>query len=305
MSEIEATTPTKVCPQCAEDVKSAAVVCRYCGFPFEGAPPAIAPAPAELPAVAPERRINKQYASNDKSQRGADQRQMLADGFVPIWQGDDGQGHYNVLYAHRPSEAAFSAAAASSGRDLADLPPNSGIAYRLGQVIAVVAVVAVAVAVIAVIGGTKPSAGTGLTGPIGSDPGGSWPSDFRTGICAGAVPDLRAIGAHLAALRDAATNFDVGRVNDEASAVNDRAAAAQAELDSLPDWGPGAALVADLRSAVTSYRQGVNLLQQAANSNDAAGIKAASELLSIGSASLSRATSDIVALHTATGFSCS
>jgi hypothetical protein len=39
---------TKVCPRCAEDVKAAALVCRYCGHEFE--PPAVED---ERPAVAP------------------------------------------------------------------------------------------------------------------------------------------------------------------------------------------------------------------------------------------------------------
>jgi hypothetical protein len=305
MSQTEPRAPTKVCPQCAEDVRAAAVVCRYCGFRFESASSPAEAAQATAVNAASERTVNKQYPSNDKRGRGADQRQMLAEGFVSISEGDDGQGHYNVLYAHRPSEAAFFTAAASRGRDPAELPLNSSVAYRAGQVIGVIGIVAAAIALVFVVGGIKPSAGTRATGPLGSDAGGSWPPEFRTGICAGVVPDLRAIGAHLAALQDAATNFDVGRVNDEASSVNERADAAQIDLESLPAWDPGVALVADLRSAVTSYRQGVNLLKQAVSSNDAAGIKAASGLLSTGSAGVSRATSDIVALHDSTGFSCS
>jgi predicted amidophosphoribosyltransferase len=29
---------TKLCPDCAEEVKAAARVCRFCGFRFEGEP---------------------------------------------------------------------------------------------------------------------------------------------------------------------------------------------------------------------------------------------------------------------------
>lgn len=31
----ESTTPVKTCPMCAEEVKSAALICRFCGFDFE------------------------------------------------------------------------------------------------------------------------------------------------------------------------------------------------------------------------------------------------------------------------------
>jgi hypothetical protein len=35
---IGARRPRKTCPQCAESVLAAAVVCRHCGYSFEGQP---------------------------------------------------------------------------------------------------------------------------------------------------------------------------------------------------------------------------------------------------------------------------
>lgn len=58
MSEMgpEESTGTKVCPSCAESVRAAAKVCRYCGYRFETAAPAVTARSAAVATAPPSSR---------------------------------------------------------------------------------------------------------------------------------------------------------------------------------------------------------------------------------------------------------
>lgn len=49
MTEPDPDSQTKVCPQCAEEVKAAALICRFCRFEFEPLPDAPAPSATPVP----------------------------------------------------------------------------------------------------------------------------------------------------------------------------------------------------------------------------------------------------------------
>jgi hypothetical protein len=181
--------------------------------------------------------------------------------------------------------------------------PN--VVYRIGYFIPFVLLGAVVVAVLFAIGGLKfPSGGTEGGSQQQTGQVGAWPAGFQDRLCSGALFDLSDAGTHLGALADAARNFDVARATDEAAAVNDRASNAQGQLDALPDWPPAAALVADLRTAATSFRQGANLFQIAVKANDANGFTQAASLIDSGSQALRSATAEIASLRSQYGFSC-
>jgi hypothetical protein len=44
--------PTKTCPECAEHVQGAALVCRFCGYRFDGSPAPVAPGETSTSGVA-------------------------------------------------------------------------------------------------------------------------------------------------------------------------------------------------------------------------------------------------------------
>lgn len=332
MTESASGPQTKVCPRCAEDVKAAARVCRYCEYEFEpvsgggtGEPTTartVQPADAapRTPPVSPEPEIHtggamttRQYPSSEPpSHREVDKATMLAAGYLVQSEGDDGHGYYNVFYVHgpnwRPAPPPVVSRPAPPTSPASTTRSKKGIG---GGAIGTVLLLFVSAVILFATGGLNDLMGGGTTttrprAVTGGDAGtnGAWPSGFQDGICFGALFDLNDAAGHLAALADAAQNFDISRASNEASAVNDRARAAQDQLDALPDWPPAAGLVGDLRTAATSFRQGANLFQIAVKANDAAGLKEAAASIDSGSAALTSASADVTSLRSAYGFSC-
>ena len=339
---------TKVCPQCAEEVKAAARICRFCGYQF--APLDTVPAtplpdaqPADAPVGSPDVPVKQRRAALTVELAGATHewtepvvvRQFEASRAGQIMIGDaagvmrdhgyepgppiyDGQGAMNVTYTRRPNwrpevpTPASISLPANMVRGKERRPGNTDTATRVGEMIGqiiVVGVIVIFVVAFFATGGLKsPASGTGGATTGGTQQpgaaGDAWPSGFKEGVCLGALFELQDAGRHLGALADAAQNFDVARATDEAAAVNDRAQKAQAQLDALPAWAPAGALVADLRTAATSLRQGANLFQIAVKANDADGVKQAATYIASGTSAITSATSDVSSLRSQYGFSC-
>ena len=75
------TPETKVCPDCAEDVKAAARVCRFCGFRFDaGDEPAVVPAAlaAESPSIIDEAPVGDAATSSESPEGSRSSRYQVA-----------------------------------------------------------------------------------------------------------------------------------------------------------------------------------------------------------------------------------
>jgi hypothetical protein len=115
---------TKVCPQCAEEVKAAALICRFCRYEFKASPsegeagrptvrvitqpadppPKAVPSTPRPPNDSDERITTKQYPLDAHPKyREADKAAMLAAGYEVWKEGHDGQGHFNVMYRSGPN----------------------------------------------------------------------------------------------------------------------------------------------------------------------------------------------------------
>src|SRR5450756_433443 len=345
VTEPAADPQTKVCPQCAEEVKAAALTCRFCRYEFEPLPDEPAPSatpvpqstqPAPASSGTPDGAVPRSRADLavelarttqqwtlpqllgkfDASRAGLVEIGLAAavmreHGYEPGSPVYDEQGPTSVTYTRRPVQRSTAVA----GLLTAHPPANKDTATRVGEMIGMLIGVGVIGVIIALVvaffatGGLKsPASGTeGGTAGGTQQPGvagDAWPPGFKGSVCFGALFELQDAGSHLGALADAAQNFDVARATDEAAAVNDRAQKAQAQLDALPAWAPASGLVADLRTAATSLRQGANLFQIAVKANDAEGVKQAASFIASGTSAITSATSEVSSLRSQYGFTC-
>lgn len=96
-------------PDCAEEVKAAARICRFCGYDFDKGASKRASMPRQTRArssVAPTSGVVTavQYPSTVEADRlRADTARMIAAGYVVKREGDDGQGSYNVFFKRGPA----------------------------------------------------------------------------------------------------------------------------------------------------------------------------------------------------------
>jgi hypothetical protein len=133
--------------------------------------------------------------------------------------------------------------------------------------------------------------------------GTAWPADFELLVCAG-VQQIDDSGNHMAEAGEAAEDFDIDRMIEEAEKAATDAGEARDYLDAAPSWKPGQAAVDLLRRTAQKSIEAANLLQLGAATLDSSVIDEAGQRLERAFDLKIQATLALVELERNTGLTC-